>query len=209
MTFVSYSQNYEDIMLWRALKHLDNGFYIDLGAWLPETDSVTKAFYDRGWRGINIEPNPKFFNELCKHRPRDINLNIAIDEDEGELILNIVGDSGMSTCVDSLVESYDKEGWLISRITVNAESLISIFEKYVPHKQDVHFLKIDIEGYEKKVVNSNDWERFRPWIIVIESILPKKQIEIHKEWEYTLIESGYAHVYSDGLNRFYLLKEKI
>jgi len=60
MTFVSYAQNYEDVMLWRALKHIENGFYIDVGAAWPSEHSVTKLFYDEGWRGINIEPNLEF-----------------------------------------------------------------------------------------------------------------------------------------------------
>ena len=57
-SFVSYAQNYEDLMLWRALRHVEQGFYVDCGAYDPEEHSVTKAFYERGWSGINIEPVP-------------------------------------------------------------------------------------------------------------------------------------------------------
>ncbi|HZF37393.1 MAG TPA: FkbM family methyltransferase, partial [Blastocatellia bacterium] len=46
MSFISYAQNFEDVMLWRALKHIDRGFYIDVGANDPDLDSVTKAFYE-------------------------------------------------------------------------------------------------------------------------------------------------------------------
>ena len=56
MSIVSYSQNFEDVMLWRALKDVENGFYIDVGANHPAIDSVTKLFYENGWSGINIEP---------------------------------------------------------------------------------------------------------------------------------------------------------
>ena len=59
MTFISYAQNLEDVLLWRALGHIKNGFYIDVGANHPEWDSVTKHFYDLGWRGVNIEPMPR------------------------------------------------------------------------------------------------------------------------------------------------------
>jgi hypothetical protein len=64
MRFISYAQNFEDVMLWRALKGLKKGFYIDVGAHDPEVDSVTKAFYDRGWCGINIEPAEVPFRRL-------------------------------------------------------------------------------------------------------------------------------------------------
>ena len=45
--FRSYAQNFEDLMLYRALG-VERGFYIDIGAQHPEVDSVSKAFFDRG-----------------------------------------------------------------------------------------------------------------------------------------------------------------
>lgn len=77
--FISYAQNFEDVMLWRALKHVKDGFYIDVGAAWPDKDSVTKAFYERGWRGVNIEPNPEMWRVLSADRPRDLNLKVALD----------------------------------------------------------------------------------------------------------------------------------
>lgn len=69
MTFISYAQNLEDVILFRALKGVEQGFYIDAGAQDPEIDSVTKAFYERGWRGINIEPVERWFQDLVADRP--------------------------------------------------------------------------------------------------------------------------------------------
>ena len=74
MSFISYAQNGEDVMLTRALKHIERGFYIDVGANHPSDDSVTKAFYDRGWRGLNIEPLPEHIAQLRAARLRGINL---------------------------------------------------------------------------------------------------------------------------------------
>ena len=76
--FVSFAQNFEDVMLWRALKHVEHGFYIDVGAYSPRVDLVTQAFYERGWRGINIEPNADLHRQFLVARPRDINLNVAV-----------------------------------------------------------------------------------------------------------------------------------
>ena len=56
---ISYAQNFEDVLLWRALKQVRNGFYIDIGAQHPEHDSVSKLFYDHGWRGVHVEPTPR------------------------------------------------------------------------------------------------------------------------------------------------------
>src|SRR3990170_2668962 len=85
MTFISYAQNFEDVILRRVLKDVEQGFYIDVGASDPVDDSVTKAFYDLGWHGINIEPIPTYFNLLCEHRPRDINLPVAISDKVGKI----------------------------------------------------------------------------------------------------------------------------
>jgi hypothetical protein len=42
--FVSYAQNFEDVMLWRAFRDVEQGFYVDLGAQDPLVDSVSLAF---------------------------------------------------------------------------------------------------------------------------------------------------------------------
>ena len=56
MSIISYAQNFEDVMLWRALGQIEHGFYIDIGAQDPIIDSVSLAFYEHGWRGIHVEP---------------------------------------------------------------------------------------------------------------------------------------------------------
>lgn len=71
MTFISYAQNFEDVRLWRALNSFECGFYIDVGATDPAHDSVTKAFYDHGWSGINVEPMQNYYDALRQQRPRD------------------------------------------------------------------------------------------------------------------------------------------
>jgi FkbM family methyltransferase len=94
---ISFAQNQEDLLLDRALGK-PNGFYVDVGANDPEIDSVTKLFYDRGWRGINIEPNPVPFRRLAARRPRDINLNVGASNTAGELTFYTVPEGdGWST----------------------------------------------------------------------------------------------------------------
>ena len=78
-TFISYAQNCEDVLLNRVFRDKVDGFYIDIGALHPTSDSVTKAFYNRGWCGINIEPIQEYYRVFCQDRSRDINLNIAVN----------------------------------------------------------------------------------------------------------------------------------
>ena len=95
LKFKSYSQYYEDLILYLAFFGIKKGFYIDIGANDPEIISVTKAFYLNGWNGINIEPLPDKFNSLVKMRPKDINLNIGVGKEIG--YSNLYVNEGMST----------------------------------------------------------------------------------------------------------------
>ena len=89
--FKSYSQFFEDLILFCAFYDIENGFYIDIGANDPNDLSVTKAFYLRGWNGINIEPLPDKYDRLIKERPRDINLKIGVGKSKGNSTLYISG----------------------------------------------------------------------------------------------------------------------
>ncbi len=106
--FVTYAQNFEDVILWRALKHVDRGFYVDCGAYDPTRQSVTKAFYDRGWRGINIEPIPSLLQEFVVQRPLDTNLAIAVSDGSDGAELYEVGGTGLSTLFHSIAQHISK-----------------------------------------------------------------------------------------------------
>ena len=83
MPFVSYAQNFADVILWRALCNVENGFYVDIGAADPQIHLVTRAFYERGWSGINVEPLGENFSRLMQERPRDTNLKVAVGREAG------------------------------------------------------------------------------------------------------------------------------
>ena len=206
MTFISYAQNFEDVMLWRALKHIKNGFYIDIGAWSPDVDSVTKAFYEAGWRGINVEPNPDYINLYGEKRKEDINLCVAVSDKVGEAEMYFVTDPGPSSLDKSIAEGYGSLGWEATPAIVKIRTLAHICEEYCL-ENDIHFLKVDVEGFEEQVLRGNDWLRFRPWVVVVEATLPMSQIESHEDWEPILLDANYSLAYADGLNRFYISKE--
>jgi len=206
MTFISYAQNYEDVLLWRALNHVQSGFYIDVGAAHPDIDSVTRAFYDRGWTGINVEPVDEFAGRLESSRPRDITLRLALGEQPGRAEFYVVGGTGLSTLDQALIRRFGDTGFPVERTTVAVETLAVVCRRHA--RPDIHFLKIDVEGSERAVLAGADFGAFRPWIVLVEATAPMSKTETHAEWEPILLSAGYRFVWFDGLNRFYLAAER-
>jgi FkbM family methyltransferase len=203
--FISYAQNFEDVLLWRALKNITNGFYIDVGANDPKIDSVTKAFYDAGWSGINIEPVVRFYEKLQNHRPRDLNLNYAVSSETGEVTIYDVDVSGWATLDKSVADNFKLKGKTTKSYTVEARTLKDICRDC--DRSEIHFLKIDVEGFELEVLKGADFTTYRPWIVVIESTKPDSQVEDYEKWEEILIRSNYLFAFFDGLNRYYIASE--
>jgi FkbM family methyltransferase len=207
MSVISYAQNFEDVMLWRALRHIPQGYYVDVGANDPIVDSVTRWFYQQGWSGINIEPVPHWHQRLQVDRPRDINLQIAISTTVGRLTLYDVPDTGLSTLSLEVAEVHQQGGVPVAEMMVPSAPLDTLLAQYAGDR-DIHFLKIDVEGLERDVLKSMELERFRPWIILVEATLPRSPVTNHHLWEDLLTTRGYLFAYFDGLNRFYVSAEQ-
>lgn len=200
--FISYAQNFEDVILWRALKDVKNGFYIDIGAQDPVTDSVSKAFFDHGWRGLHAEASRYYANKLRAARPGEHVEHSAIGSEAGVIDFFEISDTGLSTSDYEIAQRHREEGRDINKIQVTTAPLSHLFD--MAKGREIHWLKIDVEGMEHSVIESWSPSPARPWIVVVESTLPNTQISSHEKWEGTLLSLGYTFVYFDGLNRFYV-----
>jgi FkbM family methyltransferase len=206
VTFVSYAQNFEDIMLWRALKHVRNGHYVDIGAQHPLIDSVSRGFYEQGWRGVHIEPVHYYADLLRKDRPDETVLEVAISDVDGTLELNVISDTGLSTAVSAYAAQHQRErGFQSARVSVRTLTLTSAIGENL--RKDCHWLKIDVEGLEEQVLKGWDPVVLRPWIIVVEAAVPSGGKLDYERWEPILRRAGYNFAYFDGLNRFYVATE--
>jgi len=203
---ISYAQNFEDVILWRVLKHVSHGRYVDVGAFHPEVDSVTKWFYDQGWSGINVEPVPEMFAILAAARPRDTNICAAAGAAPGTAEMAVIPQSmGLSSFDIAFVETHiDMPHKLLQ---VEVRPLRELLQPFVG--QDIHFLKIDAEGSEEGVLRGMDFVRFRPWIVVVEATKPLSQVRTLDRWHDILSGNNYLHAYFDGLNDFFVAAEQV
>lgn len=192
-------------MLYRALREVKEGFYIDVGAQDPVIDSVTKAFYERGWRGINVEPNEEYFRKLQDDRPHDINLLTAVGREPGPISFYEVVHTGLSTTSAVYARGHAEAGYEVHLRNVPCTTLDTICADC--GVETVHFLKIDVEGSERAVLEAFSFETVRPWIVVVEATEPNSTHEVSAEWEHLLVGRRYQFVYFDGLNRFYIAAE--
>ena len=200
----SYAQNFEDVVLWRALKEVSRGTYIDVGAADPIVDSVTMLFYEQGWRGLNIEPVPSLAAALQEARPRDTTIAAAAGADHGFARLFASASTGNSTLVPELADDAAARGVEFTEITVPVEPLDDLIEHAGIGSGPIHFCKIDVEGAETQVLDGFDLARWQPWIVLIEATKPNRPEPSHEGWEPRLLKAGYQLCLFDGLNRFYL-----
>jgi FkbM family methyltransferase len=206
---VSYAQNGEDVVLWRALGSVSGGRYVEVGANHPSHDSVTRAFYDRGWSGITIEPVPYFADLQRAERPRDHLVQAAItDSGPGEITMHVFTGTGLSTIVDAVSERHAEAGIEHVDVVVPTMRLDDVLAESGWAGQEIHFMLIDVEGAEGDVLQSVDLSRWRPWVLVVESTAPTSTVTTHSEWEPDLLARGYEYCLFDGISRFYVAAEK-
>jgi len=169
----SYSQEGEDIILSRYLDSVEKGFYIDIGAHHPKRLSNTYQFYKRGWNGINIDPMPGSMKPFNRFRKRDINLEIGISKNSEELNYYIFNEKALNTFSEKNAKIWsEKPPYKIKNIIkTKTKQLKDIIEQYKNNNQKIHFMSIDVEGFENQVIDSNDWERYRPFFVLLEDHL--------------------------------------
>jgi FkbM family methyltransferase len=205
---ISYAQNFEDLVLAGLLKSVTSGFYIDVGANHPELDSVTKIFYDKGWSGINVEPNGVLHQQLMAARPRDVNVHAGLSSQPGVLTLRVYeGLDGLSTMSHETQSAHaaNRPHAAYKDIEIKVACLADLIAEH-RSTGDIHMLKVDVEGMELEVLLGNDWQRFRPWVLCLE----RNQDQARRDAITSFMDAHrYTIVYFDGINDFMVAEEQM
>lgn len=202
----SFSQVYEDLTLDGLTGYKKSGLYVDIGAYDPYRFSNTMRFYRRGWRGINIEPDTERWSKFIRKRSGDINLNVGVAANKGNMTYWRIDPPTLSTFDERQARAYQNQGFtLISKTKVPVLPLREILRVHVRSKR-IDFMSVDVEGMEMQVLESNDWKLFRPHVICIESADCSKTNEGKGNYIRSgafFKKAGYEKVSDNGLNSFY------
>ncbi len=174
----SYSQSGEDIILSNLFENQKIGFYVDVGAYHPKFYSNTYYFYKRGWRGINIDAAPQSMKLFKKVRPRDINVEAAVSNEKRTLKFFMF--DGDFKYINTFSEEFARKLGYKNVVEIQTTTLEEILDKYMPEGQEIDILSVDVEGLDYEVLLSNNWEKYRPKVIVVEilDLLTKEGITV-------------------------------
>ncbi len=167
-----YSQEGEDLILKEFLSDVKKGFYVDVGAHHPIRFSNTYMFYKMGWNGINIDAMPGSMKAFDRRRPRDINLEMGVSDKKGFLTYYMFDEPALNSFSKELSEERDNNSnfKIVDKKRVKTYPLSYILNKYLPKGKVIDFMSIDVEGLDLMVLKSNDWNRYSPTFILVESI---------------------------------------
>ncbi len=193
--FVSYTAGGEDVILHRLFAGQARGFYVDVGAGHPTVGSATRALHDQGWRGINVEPDPGLFAELVQARPGDANHKLALSDEEGQVAFWAVAGTGLSSCEPAAAARARGRGLPVRETTVRCTTLARLLEASAPAGIDL--LRVAVGGLGLRVLQGNDWGRFRPSVILAEVTPDGRSREL-------LAQNGYDLAHADGASAFFV-----
>jgi FkbM family methyltransferase len=205
---VCYTRNFEDVILQRVFADRYQGCYLDVGAYAPVVDSNTFALYQKGWRGVAMEPLP--YERLWETvRPGDLFVRAAAGAQNGHVVLQVFDSnfqlsSGSAHTVTHLsrVNVMPSTSMAVQMLTLD-----TVIADHLPERE-IHLLSIDVEGMELQALRGLNLRKHRPWVVVVEAVVPGSPVAAHQAWEPLLLQADYQMVYFDGVNRFYLGNER-
>ena len=157
---------------------------------------MTLAFYQRGWRGVNVEPAPDLQLRLRQARPADINVAAAAAGHDGDGLLYQLPGTLLSTCDDEQARQLSAAGHTVVRRPVELRTLDALCATHAGTV--IHFLRIDAAGAEAAALAGLDLQRWRPWILLV------RAEQAQPDWQARVLAAGYTLAHDDGRNHYYV-----
>lgn len=204
----SYSQEGEDLTVDRLLSGKRNGFYVEVGAHHPFRFSNTYFFYKKRWSGICIDPLPGIKGLFNMRRPRDLFLEMGISANEGELEYFMFNEPALNTFDPAVAAQRNGQmGYcLVESRKIKTTPLAEVLKTHLSQDQAIDLLSVDVEGLDLEVLKSNDWERFKPRVVIVECLTALLD-DINTDPVYIFLKSkGYRLYGKSGYSFIFILE---
>lgn len=197
----SYSQSGEDMILNNIFLFKNRGFYIDVGANHPTKASNTYFFYKKGWSGINIDALPESINMFKKKRKKDINIEVGVSDSLGILNFHIFKESSYNTFDEDVVSKIEKISPVTKVKKVPVKPLTMILDEL--NIFCIDFMSVDVEGFDLNVLISNNWEKYRPKVVIVEDFYRGMDVLNSPTYKF-MCTVGYIYFCQTNTNVFYI-----
>lgn len=199
MGVVTWSQFGEDRLVTTLFDQNFAGTFVDVGAFHPIYLSNTYNLYLKGWRGLAIDPNPQMEALFARFRPKDTFVHSAVGT-QSDFVAMTVFEEGTFNCLNQHLEQVPekfRKGALT--LSVPSKPLAAILSAYKVERMD--FLNVDCEGADLEILQSNDWNRWKPRVVCVE--------DHAQEWQSSeiaryMMERNYSLRYRMGLTSIFL-----
>lgn len=204
----SYSQEGEDMVIREIFGRQEVGFYVDVGCYHPKRYSNTYFFYKRGWRGINIDAMPGSMKTFKRIRRRDINLEIPISDTKETLSYYMFNEPGLNGFSRQISQERDSKTIyrLIGKIEMETSTLAEVLDVYMPEDVQIDFLSVDTEGWDLHVLRSNNWSKYRPKVVLAESLNSSLSDLEHCQVYTFMVGKGYELFAKTKRTMFFLIQ---
>jgi FkbM family methyltransferase len=204
----SYAQCGEDLIAWYMFRELNvpQPTYLDIGANHPTELSNTYLFYTHGCRGLLVEPNVDLVPLLREVRPEDTTLNVGIGPVTTEADYYRVTTPSWNTFDKATAEHYDRvTKGQVKVVGVVKVPLVNVNEVLARHHggRTPDFVSLDVEGLELDILRSLDWEKHRPKVVCVETLVAGTRRQKLEAANF-LVEKGYVARGSTFVNTLFL-----
>jgi FkbM family methyltransferase len=141
-------------------------------------------------------------------RPLDINLEVPISNEKAAIPFYIFKENALNTFSPEVIEERAKTGSKVERvINVETNTLSNILDQYLPASIKIDFLTIDAEGFDFKVLQSNNWQKYRPDIVLLESELQLLDF-MNSDIYHFMQKNGYT-IYAKSVKTYFLKNDDL
>ena len=173
---IAFGQFGEDLVIEAILQthnRIRNGIYVDVGAFHPLRYSNTALLHHQyGWKGMNIDANKNAIEEFNSARPSDINLVALIGKEYCQHEYVYFDHPAVNSANQAMINRQTSETspfTEISRETIESQPLVGLLDLHFGSNSQIDFLSVDAEGMDLEVLISNDWIKYRPFLIAVET----------------------------------------